>query len=86
MVMETFDRSAYYSRRKISDGFTDLPVSRQRRYQLRQAAKGLCQEGCGNLRRGESPLCASCHEKLQQRCPCGLYELRYGRRIGHVCH
>ena len=35
-------------RRKIKDKFVDASVSRQRRYQMRKAAKGLCRQ-CGLL-------------------------------------
>ena len=41
-----------YSRLKISDEFSDLPVSRQRKYQLRRHKEGKCVK-CGK------PLCSA---------------------------
>lgn len=45
---------------KIHDQFTDLPVSRQRKEQLRKQAKGICIYGaCGEpIRKGNKNYCA----------------------------
>ncbi|MDE2099087.1 MAG: hypothetical protein KGL39_17670 [Patescibacteria group bacterium] len=51
----------------IQDKFSHLNVSRQRRYQLRKAAKGLCSE-CGTEPRGESKSrCVACLVKARER-------------------
>jgi hypothetical protein len=42
--------------RKITDEFSDLPISRQRKYQLRQAKLGRCVL-CGNKSMPDSAMC-----------------------------
>lgn len=48
--------------RMIKDEFADLDVSRQRRYQLRKSAKGLCPQ-CGKPALKDMRFCATCHPK-----------------------
>ncbi len=49
----------------IQDKFTTLPVSRQRRYQLRQRAIRRCR-GCGAFS-GGTKFCRSCQPKERAR-------------------
>lgn len=67
--------------KKIEDKYTDLPISRERKRQLRNKDKGLC--ACGKERVSEyyCPKCLIKHRKqIQNRklkniekglCPCG---------------
>ncbi len=52
----------------INDQFTDLPISRQRRYQLRKKAKGLCVI-CGKRKAITESLCARCSKKRGVKHP-----------------
>lgn len=47
----------------ISDQFAGLSVSRQRRYQLRKKARGLCTQ-CGKPALADMTHCAGCHPKV----------------------
>ena len=57
---------------RIIDEFTDLPISRQRKYQLRMAKQGRC-VNCGkkatrNLDKGNKhPLCEKDWERFKRR-------------------
>lgn len=48
----------------IKDEFTDLPISRQRKYQLRKAKKGLC--GCCGAQKTLAALCDKCFDKTRK--------------------
>jgi predicted amidophosphoribosyltransferase len=49
----------------IKDEFSDSNISRQRRYQLRRVAKGLC-SNCGAVALDDMTRCAKCHKKLMR--------------------
>ncbi len=52
----------------IIDQFTDLQISRQRRYQLRKQASGLCVI-CGKRKAVSKSLCARCLKKRGVKKP-----------------
>jgi len=52
--------------KKISDEFTALPVSRQRKYQLRKAAAGLCII-CGQRPAVQNGRCRECKTKASRK-------------------
>jgi hypothetical protein len=66
-----------YSRKKIYDEFTDLPISREHKRQLRQRARGLCTVG-------------GCHRKVWRYgawwCKTHLIEYRelQRKRLGNI--
>lgn len=51
----------------IHDKFTHLKISRARRYQLRQQAKGRCPRGCGRKLKPGYTLCRQCLREQNQR-------------------
>lgn len=51
---------------QIVDAFTDLPVSRQRKWQLRRQAAGLC-EKCGQPSIPDAAQCLKCLKKARDR-------------------
>lgn len=48
----------------IKDSIASLPVSRQRKYQLRQKLRGKCMR-CG--KKSETVQCSKCHRKVYKR-------------------
>ena len=70
--------------RQIKDRFTNLPISRQRKYQLRKKARGLC-EDCGQPALKDSVRCRRClirgREQQRQRLGC---KRRYFNTIGYA--
>jgi hypothetical protein len=63
------------SKRKIMDEFTDLPVSRQRKQQLRKIKAGLCRFGSCKLPIAISELCV--HHSAR------YLKLRHARHMKH---
>jgi hypothetical protein len=59
----------------IKDQFTNLPISRQRRYQLRRLAKGLCSI-CGKRKITSESLCSRCLKKRGVKHPGKLAKSR----------
>jgi predicted amidophosphoribosyltransferase len=51
---------------KIIDQFSGLGISRQRKYQLRREAKGLCMQ-CGDKTEFGLKLCPACNRKNVKR-------------------
>lgn len=51
----------------IQDQFTNLPISRQRRYQLRHEARGQCRL-CDNRAAGDSAYCPYHQERQRILC------------------
>ncbi len=52
----------------IQDKYTNLPVSRQRKYQLRKKAAGMCTR-CGKRKLVSPNLCATCLRKSGVKHP-----------------
>lgn len=55
---------------RIEDEFTDLSVSRRRKYQLRQAKRGLCancREKATHRSKGKQPLCNKHYRLFRDR-------------------